>query len=154
VLPALLDCLSDYEAGVRRAAVEALAGREGPAVLPALLECLSDYEAGVRFAAVKALADRESPQDLLTLARETRRLDQSSLLQVFDSAEQLMTRDYRRIDLTEQPAVRAAMGWLTVTTLTDSSDPVVLGSKYPIVALTRVLSKQPGDVRRRPGTRA
>ena len=154
VLPALLECLSDHDWWVRRAAVEALAGREGPAVLPALLECLSDYEAGVRFAAVKALADRESPQDLLTLARETRRLDQSSLLQVFDSAEQLMTRDYRRIDLTEQPAVRAAMGWLTVTTLTDSSDPVVLGSKYPIVALTRVLSKQPGDVRRRPGTRA
>jgi hypothetical protein len=75
----------------------------------------------VRSAAAEALAGRSTPQDLTILAEETRRLNQSALEQAFDAAEQLMTRHYRWIEPIEQPAVRAAMAWLTIAALMDNS---------------------------------
>src|SRR5206468_2610550 len=49
VLPRLLELLGDRDAGVRGAAVEALAAQAGRAeVLPRLLELLGDQDAGVR----------------------------------------------------------------------------------------------------------
>ncbi len=122
VTAALLNRLADDDADVRGAAGRALAGREDPGVTAALLGRLaSDGRARVRRAAVDALAGRAATQDLLTLAEETRRLDHAALMLVFSAAERLMTRHYRRIGPLAQPAIRAAMAWLTVTALTDSS---------------------------------
>ena len=117
----LANLLADDDADVRYAAVVALAGREDPGVTAALLARLADDRADVRRAAVDALARRAATQDLVTLAEETRRLDQAALMQVFSAAERLMTRHYRRIEPTAQPAIRATMAWLTVTALTDNS---------------------------------
>jgi HEAT repeat protein len=120
VTAVLLERLADH-GDVRRAAVVALAGREDPAITAALLERLAHHHGDVRRAAVDALARRAATQDLVTLAEETRRLDQAALMQVFSAAERLMTRHYRRIEPTARPAIRGAMAWLTVTALTDSS---------------------------------
>jgi len=121
VTAALLDHLRSENEPVRGAAARALVGRDDPAVTAALLDHLRSDDESMRHTAVQALADRDSPQDLLALSSQIRRLSQSSLLQVIDAAEQLMTRHYRRIEPAEQAAVRAAMGWLTATALTDNS---------------------------------
>ncbi len=63
ILDGLLARLGDpaRETYVRRAAVEALAGREAPAVTDGLLALLEDPVPGVREAAAEALAGREAP---------------------------------------------------------------------------------------------
>jgi HEAT repeat protein len=120
-LSVLLDCLHDHDAEVRRCVVEALARREDPSVIPALLDCLDDDDGDVSAAAERVLAARKAPRDLLTFAIEAQRLNPSSLLWVIGAAERLMTRHYQRLEPSEQLAVSAAMGRLTVTALTESS---------------------------------
>jgi hypothetical protein len=102
------------------AAAGALAGQEDPAVTKALLDRVrDDDDTSVRFAAVHALAGREAPEDLLLLAKEARSLSRARLLEVINAAEQLMIQHDRRIEPAMQPAVRAAMGWLTRAALAD-----------------------------------
>jgi ParB family transcriptional regulator, chromosome partitioning protein len=59
VTEALLGCLTDQDADVRRLAVEALAGPQDPRVTEALLGCLADQDKEVRHSAVRALDGRE-----------------------------------------------------------------------------------------------
>lgn len=102
---------------MRIAAVEAFAQRDDPAAAPGLVTCLFDVDDKVRRAAVKTLTSRDSPQDLLAAAVKVGRIGRFPQ-EFVDAAEELMNRFYRRIALSERPAVRAAMAQLTAA-LTD-----------------------------------
>lgn len=118
---ALVECLGDRDQSVLIAAVEALARRDDPAAAIGLVNCLDDFSDDVRNASVKTLTSRESVQDLLALANKMRHVSRYPGQDVFDAAEELTSRYYRRIESTMQPTVRVAMAQLTATLADDST---------------------------------
>jgi HEAT repeat protein len=131
---------------VRRGAVAALAGREGPGVTEALLGCLADDDGAVRRSVMASLSGREgnavteallggladnderlrstvtevlanrNPSDVLLTLACMARKQSKSMIGTVSEAERLMTRYYSRINPAKQSEVRAAMALLTNAT--------------------------------------
>jgi HEAT repeat protein len=114
VTEGLLHLLGDPDRFVRAATARVLASREGSGVTESLLDLLGDADRFVRSTAAKALASRdEAAPALLTWVRETRGPEGIDLPLLVDLAERLMIRNFRRIEPSKQPEVRAALARLT-----------------------------------------
>jgi hypothetical protein len=114
VTEGLLHLLGDTDRFVRATTARVLASREGSGVTESLLNLLGDADRFVRSTAAKALASRdEAALALLTWVRETRGPEGIDLPLLVDLAERLMISNFRRIEPSKQPEVRAALARLT-----------------------------------------
>jgi hypothetical protein len=109
VTEALIDLLADPRQSVRQAAISALAAWEGREATDALL---THPDLKVRQLAAEALGGHEAAQVPSDWTRGKRGPDRVYLPLAIRLAERLTTRDYHKMDPSEQRSLRVAITWL------------------------------------------